>query len=224
MRETKNFIVLADNDGTIRDTNSVKDKCLNAFCVQEFGALPISCELPTAIHRKMHGRPMNEIFVEIAQQVYGQTISLEEGQMITDKLNLYIRPEYVSRPVFAGAKEFYSALKAMGLPMYVLTGMETDLVAEGLDKNGMSGIFDDILGAPKTKEENIRLVLQQHQGARILATGDSFSEYAATMAYPGTIFLAFDFEGRKTRVFPENVHVFTKYDESIWKELKNMSY
>ena len=98
--------------------------------------------------------------------------------MITDKLNLYIRPEYVSRPVFDGAKEFYSALKAMGLPMYILTGMETDLVSEGLEKNGMSGIFEEILGAPKTKEENIQTVLKRHKGARILATGDSFSEYA----------------------------------------------
>lgn len=176
----------------------------------------------TPIVSKMHGRPMNEIFVEIARQVYGQTISLEEGQRITDKLNLYIRPEYVSRPVFNGAKEFYSALKAMGLPMYILTGMETDLVAEGLKKNGMSGIFDDILGAPKTKEENIQFLLQQHKGAKILATGDSFSEYAATMAYPGTVFLAFDFEDRKTSVFPENVRVFTKYDETVWQELDKL--
>ena len=67
MKQIQNFIVLADNDGTIRDTNGVKDSCLNAFCAQEFGTAPVSTILPTAIHRHMHGRPMNEIFVEIAR-------------------------------------------------------------------------------------------------------------------------------------------------------------
>ena len=215
----KNFIVLADNDGTIRDTNGVKDQCLDAFCVKEFGTLSSSNVLPTEIHRQMHGRPMAEIFIEIAAKIYGKKISLSEGQQITERLNLYIRPEYISRPVYKGALEFYTTLKDMGLPMYILTGMEPDLVAEGLDKHNMGDIFDAILGAPKTKEENIKMILSYHKGAKILAMGDSFAEYAATMAYEGTIFLAFDFECRKKRVFPDNVNILTEYGENVWQEI-----
>lgn len=213
------MIVLADNDGTIRDTNNVKDKCLDVFCSLEFGQ-SLSELLPTELHRQMHGRPMAEIFVEIAAQIYGKNISFAAGQEITDRLNLYIRPEYVSRPVYEGAVEFYSTLKEMGLPMYILTGMEPDLVAEGLEKNGMAGIFDGILGAPKSKEENIADILAQHKGARILAMGDALAEYTATMAYPKTIFLAFDFENRKKRVFPDNVNILTKYDRQVWEEIE----
>lgn len=47
MKQLKNFIVLADNDGTIRDTNSVKDQCLDAFCVEEFGKFSSDNLLPT---------------------------------------------------------------------------------------------------------------------------------------------------------------------------------
>ena len=218
------IIVLADNDGTIRNTNSVKDACLDAFCEKEFGSIPDSFPtLPTDIHRRMHGRPMNEIFVAIAAEIYGKSISLDEGQEITLRLNEYIRPEYVGRKAYEGAKEFYSALKAMGIPMYILTGMEDDLVREGLEKNGMGGIFEEILGAPRTKEENIQYVLKKHPGCRILAMGDAMAEYRATMAIPGTIFLAFDFENREARgkrVFPKEVNVLTSYGQEVWDEIE----
>ena len=218
-----NFVVLADNDGTVRDTNSVKDACLNEFCEQEFGPLQMATILPTDIHRRMHGRPMNEIFVAIAAEIYGKSISLDEGQEITLRLNEFIKPEYVGRKAYEGAKEFYSALKAMGIPMYILTGMEEDLVLEGLEKNGLGGIFEEILGAPKTKEENIQYVLEKHPGCRILAMGDAMAEYRATMAIPGTIFLAFDFEDREAngkRVFPKEVNVLTSYGQEVWDELE----
>ena len=222
--DIKNFLVLADNDGTIRNTNSVKDCCLNSFCKQQFGKFPKGTSLlPTDIHRRMHGRPMGEIFVAIAMEVYGKKINLNDGEAITQRLNDFIRPEYISRPVFEGAKEFYATLKNMGLPMYILTGMEDDLVREGLERNGMGGIFQEILGAPHTKEENIQYILEKHPGFRILAMGDAMAEYKATMAVPGTIFLAFDFENREAqgkRVFPEDVHVLTSYGQEVWKEIK----
>jgi len=218
MNKLSNFIVLADNDGTIRDTNSVKDECLNAFCVAELGAYAEGT-LPTEVHHRMLGIPMAAIFVQIAQECYGKVIDINEGQKITERLNEFIRPEYVARKVYDGARDFYQALKDMGLPMYILTGMEPDLVEEGLRKHGMAGIFDEILGAPKTKEENIAAVLKKHPGSRILAMGDALSEYKATMAYPGTIFLAFDFENRKERVFPNNVNVLTQYNRSVWDEI-----
>jgi len=221
--DLKNFIVLADNDGTIRNTNSVKDSCLNGFCEKEFGRIPENASvLPTDIHRRMHGRPMNEIFVAIAAEIYHKTLSLDEGQDVTLRLNEYIKPEYVSRPVYDGAKMFYLKLKEMGLPMYILTGMEEDLVAEGLEKNGMGNIFEGILGAPKTKEQNIEEVLKKHPRCRILAMGDAMSEYKATKAIAGTIFLAFDFENREARgkrVFPSDVNVLTSYGQEVWDEI-----
>ncbi len=109
MKNTK-WIVLADNDGTIRDTNGVKDAMLNYFCQREFGE-SFSNIQPTEIHRQMHGRPMNEIFVKIAQSIYHKEITLAEGQEITERLNDYIRAEYVSRPVYPGALEFLRSSK-----------------------------------------------------------------------------------------------------------------
>lgn len=219
MKDIK-FVVLADNDGTIRDTNSVKDVLLDRFCVTEFGSIPSDKESPNSIHRKMHGRPMGEIFVEIARIIYAKEISLKEGEEITNRLNDFIRPEYVSRPVYPGAKEFFERLRSMGIPLYILTGMEPDMVQAGLEKHGMQDLFLDILGAPKTKEQNIAEVMKKYPGATIIALGDAMSEYKATMNYSSkTIFLAFDMENREKRVFPDDVKVYTSYGEELWNDL-----
>ena len=139
--------------------------------------------------------------------------------MITERLNNFIKPEYVSRPLYPGAKEFFQILKELGIPLYILTGMEPDMVQSGLENFRMQELFLDVLGAPKTKEQNIAEVLEKHPGATIIAMGDAMSEYRATMAYPGTIFLAFDMENRTKRVFPDDVKVYTSSDEEVWNDL-----
>ncbi len=213
------YIVMADNDGTLRDTNGVKDAMLNDFCIAWFGKLPKKRTLPTEIHRAMHGRPMNEIFVEIARAIYDIEISLDEGQVITEQLNDYIRAEYVSRPVYKGVREFFEKLKNMGIPLYVLTGMEPDMVDEGLKAHGLDDLFIETLGAPATKEYNVEQILKQYPDARIIAFGDAMSEYKVTMAYEGTIFIAVDMENREKQVFPDDVKVYTAYNDEMFNDL-----
>ena len=208
------YVLLIDNDGTIRNTNSVKDECLNGFCVAEFGEIRTEL-LPTQIHRRMHGRPMAEIFVAIADEIYGKTITLDEGQQVTMRLNEYIRPEYVSRPVFEGAKDFLRVIKAM-IPVYILTGMEEDLVDEGLKVHDLGRYYDGVLGAPKTKEENIRSIMDQYPGYHLLGIGDAMAEYKAIKAAdPKAVFVGVDFENRPKSVFPEEVRVQTSYEGVI---------
>ena len=207
------------NYGVIGDTNSVKDDCLNTFVQTIWGKLPENTELPTEIHRKMHGRPLGEIFVAIAKTCYDQEITLSEGERITLKLNEYIRPTYASRRMYEGAKEFLTTLKDSGMPMYILTGMEPDMIDARFHQHGFDGLFQGILGAPQTKEENIKHILKMYPGRRILATGDAMSEYRATTAYQGTIFLAFDMEARPKRVFPDDVNILTSYGREVWEEI-----
>ena len=214
-----NFIFLGDHDGVVGETNSVKDKCLNAFCEMIWGKTVNDTELPTSIHRRMHGRPMGEIFVAIAKDCYNLTINLTDGEKITAQLNDYIRPEYIKRRMYEGAEEFLSVLKDAGTPMFILTGMEPEMIEERFRYHKFDNIFNGILGAPQTKEQNIKQLLKKYPDRRILATGDAMSEFKATMAYSGTIFLAFDMEKREKRVFPDEVNILTSYGTPVWKEL-----
>ena len=45
------------------------------------------------------------------------------------------------------------------------------------------------------------------------------SEYKVTMAHEGTIFIAVDMENREKRVFPDNVKVYTSFDEEMYNDL-----
>lgn len=216
---SNNYIMFSDHDGVIGHTNSVKDMCLDAFCQTLWGEAITNAKLPTTLHREMHGRPMNEIFVAIAKDCYNKTISLYDGEKITERLNEYIRPEYVRRHMYDGARDFFLILRDIGTPMYILTGMEPDMIADRFRYHKFDNIFKDILGAPKTKEQNIAEILKSYPNRRIIATGDAMSEYKATIAYPGTIFLAFDMENREKRVFPPEVNILTSWGEIVWNEL-----
>ncbi|MBE6444585.1 MAG: HAD family hydrolase [Alphaproteobacteria bacterium] len=215
----KNYVILVDWDGNFADSNGVKDARLNTFCKQEFGEIPVEKKSPKILHRELHGRPMGEIFQRISFDIYEKEISYQDGIVMTDRLNEFILPFYVARPIFPGAYEFYKRLKDMGYPVYILTGMEPYMIEKALEHHKITDLFDGIYGAPATKEENIVTILEKHPGAKIIASGDAMSEYRATMAYPGTIFLAFDMENREKRVFPEEVKVYTSYNEEVWNDL-----
>ena len=212
-------VVLADHDGSICDTNQVKDELLGEFCRNQIGSLDKNGEIVqdatvNAIHRGAHGLPMNMIFVDIVKTVYGREISLEKGQEITENLNNYIRPNYMNRKMYEKAGEYHELLHLLGVKQYILTGMENDMIEASLKNHKIDTYFDGILGSQKKKTEWVEDITNQYSDKSIFATGDAMSEYKATKK-PTTTFIGLDFENRKTRVFPEEVPVVTNYDDLV---------
>lgn len=214
-------IILADHDGSICDTNQVKDELLGEFCRNQIASLDKNGEIVqdatvNAIHRSAHGIPMNMIFVDIVKTVYGREISLEKGQEITENLNNYIRPNYMNRKMYNKAGEYHELLHLLGVKQYILTGMENDMIEASLKNHKIDTYFDGILGSQKKKTEWVEDIVAQYPDKKIFATGDAMSEYKATKK-PTTTFIGLDFEDRKVRVFPEEVLVATTYDSLVAK-------
>lgn len=164
----QNVVLLVEAEENLILASSVIDEMLDDFCVKEFG--PISAatrRLPTAIYRAMPGRPMAELFVQIAKEIYGQAMDLEEGQWTAERFNEVVRPVYINKPAVSGAKELFRFFKNYGLPVYVLTELAPDLVKEALAHKGMSVIYDAVYGAPEAKEENIKKILEKHPEATL---------------------------------------------------------
>lgn len=214
-------IVLADHDGSICDTNQVKDELLGEFCRSQIGKTDKNGEIVqdatvNAIHRGAHGLPMNMIFVDILKTVYGREISLEKGQEITENLNDYIRPNYMNRKMYNKAGEFHELLHLLGVKQYILTGMENDMIEASLKNHKIDTYFDGILGSQKKKTEWVEDITNQYPNKNIFATGDAISEYKATQKST-TTFIGLDFENRKNRIFPEEVRIATTYDSLVAK-------
>ncbi len=210
--QQNNIVGLFDHDGSICDTNGVKDELLGSFCRKYWGGQINDCNY-NEIHRGLHGRPMAEIFVAIAKELHFQNISLEKGQVLSDELNEFIKPLYLAKPMYEGANEFYTLLNNMGVDQYILTGMEVPIVTQSLEIKKICNLFKGVLGAPETKEQNIKNVIKE--GQIILAIGDAMSEYKETMKYTNTIFVAVDFENRPKSLFPEGVRIITSYKDII---------
>ena len=212
-------VILADHDGSICDTNFVKDELLGEFCRTQIGSLDQNGEVVqdatvNAIHRGAHGLPMNMIFVDIVKTVYGREISLEKGQEITENLNDYIRPSYTNRKMYDKAGEYHELLHLLGVKQYILTGMENDMIEASLKNHKIDTYFDGILGSTKKKTEWVEDITKQYADKAIFATGDAMSEYKATKR-PTTVFIGLDFENRKNRIFPDEVPVETSYDNLV---------
>ena len=215
----KDKVILADHDGSICDTNLVKDELLGEFCRTQLGKTDkdgkiVKDETVNAIHRSAHGLPMNMIFVDILKTVYGKEISLEEGQKITENLNDYIRPNYMNRKMYDKAGEYHELLHLLGVKQYILTGMENDMIEASLKNHNIDKYFDGILGSQKKKTEWVEDIEKQYPDKNIFATGDAMSEYKATKR-PTTIFIGLDFENRKSRIFPEDVPIVTSYNSLL---------
>ncbi len=202
-----------DKDGCMTISDMIKERILNQFCIEKLGKMNDECALPTEIHRRMLGRPMGEIFIQILAECYGKEMSEAESLQITEDLNDYIRPDYLSAPLFYGVREFYGLMRNICTEMYVLTGMEIDMAQGGLAHHGLDSLFDAILGAPKTKEQNIDNVLARYSGKKviIISAGNAMSECRATMRYPDiAFFLALLLDGSKNP-FPEGMKVYNEY-------------
>ena len=95
----KNFfsdkVVLADHDGSICDTNQVKDELLGEFCRSQLGRLDkngkvVQDATVNAIHRGAHGLPMNMIFVDIFEKYFNDckplsTITINDKDICLSK-------------------------------------------------------------------------------------------------------------------------------------------
>ena len=214
-------VLLADHDGSICDTNQVKDSLLGQFCREMFGYYDthgnfVEDACVNNIHRNAHGMPMNTIFVEIAKKIYGKDISPSEGYEVTLQLNDFIRPTYINMGIYKGAAEYHEMLHLLGVPQYILTGMEDDMIISSLTQHEIIKYFEmPILGSKNKKRDWVDWIVKKYPNKRIFATGDALSEYKATTAVKGTVFIGLDFENRDKKLFPEDVEVCTSYDSLI---------
>jgi|GEM_PF-6682086 len=217
------IMFLIDHDGCIADTNSVKDDKLGAFTRNFFYKnyslknTDATDENLNKIHHDMYGQPMGNIFKAIAEKYYESIVAqnseeLKEnpsfkitGAEVTNALNEYIKDYYGSRPEFPNATKLLSALSAIGT-CYIVTGMETDLIAQSLNNKDWIKFFENkdgklrIYGAEGgpyspgesvSKSKNIATIQQENGNSKdisYISFGDANSERVSSLNAGATFF------------------------------------
>lgn len=201
-KEKKKIVFLLDHDGSLADTNGVKDEHLGDFTRGIWGehdkeGNKVTDETLNKIHRDMHGQPMGVIFQRIAKEVYSKEISKKKGEKVTDQLNKYIKPYYSKKDEFEGSTEFLKLCNILG-DVYILTGMESYMVKESLKEHKWENLVKGIYGAPNNKDENIKLIKEKYQEDDVtyVCTGDAKSERNAAKNAGIPYFIKINFDGK----------------------------
>ena len=160
-----------DCDGVILDSNQLKieamgatlrklslsnvDDCLDYFS-KNFGKSRYH-------HAEYFLR--NIIGVEAARYQYYYDGILDAYGALCDEL-------YRSSNLCEGVVEFLEIVKG---PKFVASGSEQGQLRAVLDKKGLSCYFEDVLGSPETKSNNVRNILGQASGSALMV-GDSLAD------------------------------------------------
>lgn len=171
-------VVVFDFDGTLVDSNRVKEDCLYRTVAGLDGAETVLSEV-----LKLGGNRY-KIFSEFADRYFGEF----DREMLATKSRALIRQygECCYRGIAAaserrGARRTLALLHRRGLRLWVLSATPTIDLRPLLRRRGFDRWLRGALGSPLTKVEGLRLImrLERVQRRELLMVGDCFDDEAA---------------------------------------------
>lgn len=174
-------VVVFDFDGTLVDSNSIKDRCLTKAVADVRGG-------PVALAKaKKGGGDRYRIFDEVSRLLHRgakSNIIVQKSRELVDAYSRCCLCGIVAAPERRGARRTLSALKSRGFHLWVLSATPSVHLNELLRRRGLSRWLSGALGSPLTKEQGLRLILRKERVSHneVLMVGDGFDDLAAARA------------------------------------------
>jgi beta-phosphoglucomutase-like phosphatase (HAD superfamily) len=178
MRDWQAFFF--DFDGVLADSVEVKTR---AFA-QLFA--PFGPEIAAKVvehHRRYSGVTRVEKFRHYYQEFLGQPLDEAGLADLCSRFARLVVDEVVAAPEISGAEAFLHRWAAR-LPCFVVSATPEPEIIEIVRRRGWSEYFKEVMGAPRSKKENLANLLGRHRlmPARCLFFGDAESDYRAAQA------------------------------------------
>ena len=174
-------VVVFDFDGTLADTNGVKEACLHRTVATLAGG---GAALAAA---RRDGGDRYRIFARVAQQLSAQAGNNAVAAQARDLIDSYSRccvAGIAAAPERKGAMRTLAALSRRRLHLWVLSATPDRHLDEVLRKRGLRRWFRGSLGSSVTKEEGLRRIMMIERTGRhgILMVGDGPDDQHAARA------------------------------------------
>jgi len=169
-----------DFDGVLADSVEVKTTAF-ARLFEPFGA-EVSAKVVD--HHRLHsGVTRVEKFRHYYREFLHQPLSEEELAALCRRFAKLVVDEVVKAPEIPGAEKFLR-LFAAKLPLFVVSAAPEAELQEIVTSRGWSDYFREVRGAPRSKRENLAMLLQRYDlaAARCLFFGDAEADYQAAQA------------------------------------------
>lgn len=189
-------VVIFDFDGTLADTNGVKEACLHRTVAKLDGG---AAALAAA---RQDGGDRYQIFAKVAQQLSadaGDATMAAQARSLVDSYSRCCIAGIAAASERKGAVQTLAALARRRLHLWVLSATPDRHLKEILRRRGLSRWLKGCLGSSVTKEEGLRRIMTIERAGRsgVMMVGDGLDDQRAARAV-GVRFAAVTAENRIT--------------------------
>ena len=187
-------VVVFDFDGTLADTNAVKEECMHRVVA----GLPCG---PAALETaRQGGGDRYKVFADVARRVWhgaAPEVIAGKTRVLVESYSNCCTKGIVAAAERRGARSALDALRRRGLPRYVLSATPDRHLREVLIRRGLLARLNGALGSSVTKEKGLLQIIATERVTRdsILLVGDSADDQDAARAI-GVKFAAVTAENR----------------------------
>lgn len=166
-----------DFDGVVADSVEVKTRAF-ARLFEPYGPEIVSRVIDH--HRRNSGITRVEKFHHYHREFLGAPLGDQEIADLCQRFARLVVDEVVAAPEIAGVEEFLQTARLLA-PCFVVSAAPEAELREIVHRRGIDHYFQEILGAPAGKQENLRTLLTRYQlqPGRCLFFGDAASDYRA---------------------------------------------
>lgn len=110
-----------------------------------------------------------------------KTITPEIMKRLDDEFSKCVKEKVIKAPMIPGAQEFLDQLKDKRKNMFVISGTPQEEIRDIVHQRKLSPFFKEVLGSPKTKDENLKILMKKYnvQSSEAIFFGDALSDYSA---------------------------------------------
>jgi beta-phosphoglucomutase-like phosphatase (HAD superfamily) len=178
MRDWQAFFF--DFDGVLADSVEVKTRAFAQLFV------PFGPEIAAKVvehHRRYSGVTRVDKFRHYYKEFLGRPLDEAGLADLCSRFAQLVVDEVVAVPEILGAEAFLRRWAAR-LPCFVVSATPEPEIREIVRRRGWSEYFEEVMGAPQSKKENLASLLERHRlmPARCLFFGDAESDYRAAQA------------------------------------------
>lgn len=119
-------------------------------------------------------------FRYIYREILKRPLSDDEFQMLCDKFSRLVKDAVIKAPFVKGAREFLEKYHSV-YKLFVITATPQEEIREILRKRGIAHFFLGVYGAPISKTDAVRQILERENIStqETVYIGDSMSDYSA---------------------------------------------
>lgn len=164
-----------DCDGVLLDTNNMKS---NAFIASLRDYPKETVARFSAYQKKSFGRSRYRLFEDYFERFLERAPKEGEVAALLEKFSGICRQGYMNASLTEGAAAFLEW--ARNQPLFVVSGSDQEELRSAFNSRGIGFYFQDILGSPTPKTDNLRALVERRADLNFIAFfGDAAADFRA---------------------------------------------